>query len=129
MGNPVKAEFRKIFTTKMWWALLIPSVVVAFLANLGFAALQKSGQADLAQVSGETVHVPIALISLGVSFGFTAIFAAIYGAMAISGEFRHRTIGTTYLTGRSRGAVLAAKLGAYTGMGLLYGVTTLIFAT
>jgi len=129
MGNAVKAEFRKIFTTKMWWALLIPSVVVAFVANLGFAAVQKSGQADIAQVSGETVHVPIALISLGVSFGFTAIFAAIYGAMAISGEFRHRTIGTTYLTGESRGAVLAAKLIAYTGMGLLYGVTTLIFAT
>jgi ABC-2 type transport system permease protein len=129
MGNAVKAEFRKIFTTKMWWALLIPAVVVAFAVNLILALVQKTGQADIAQVSGETVHVPIALISLGVSFGFTAIFAAIYGAMAISGEFRHRTIGTTYLTGRSRGVVLGGKLVAYTGMGLLYGVTTLIFAT
>jgi ABC-2 type transport system permease protein len=129
MGNAVKAEYRKIFTTKMWWALLIPSVVTAFVVSLGFALIQRSGQNDIAQISGETVHVPSALASLGISLIITSIFAAIYGAMAISGEFRHRTIGTTYLTGRSRGAVLGAKLIAYTGMGLLYGVTTLIFAT
>jgi ABC-type transport system involved in multi-copper enzyme maturation permease subunit len=129
MGNPVKAEFRKIFTTKMWWALLIPAVAVAFVVSLGFALVQHSGQNDLAEISGQTVHIPSALLSLGVSLIITSIFAAIYGAMAISGEFRHRTIGTTYLTGRSRGAVLAAKLSAYSGMGLLYGVTTLIFAT
>jgi ABC-2 type transport system permease protein len=122
MGNAVKAEFRKIFTTKMWWALLIPSVVVAFVVSLGFALIQRSSPSAITQA-------PSALAGLGVSLIITSIFAAIYGAMAISGEFRHRTIGTTYLTGGSRGAVLAAKLIAYTGMGLLYGVTTLIFAT
>jgi ABC-2 type transport system permease protein len=129
MSNAINAEFRKIFSTKMWWGLLIPAVVVAFLANLGLAVSEKNGSDDVTQAGGQTIHVPVALISLGVSFVFTAIFAAIFGVMAISGEFRHRTIGTTYLTGRSRGAVLAAKLVAYTGMGLLYGVTTLIFAT
>jgi ABC-2 type transport system permease protein len=129
MGNAVKAEYRKIFSTKMWWALLIPSVVVAFVVSLGFAVLQRTSQNNITQISGETVHVPSALVSLGLSLIITSIFAAIYGAMAISGEFRHRTIGTTYLTGRSRGAVMAAKLIAYTGMGLLYGVTTLLFAT
>jgi len=49
--------------------------------------------------------------------------------MAISGEFRHRVIGTTYLTSRSRGTVLGAKLVAYTGMGLVYGVVTLLSGT
>jgi ABC-2 type transport system permease protein len=125
----VNAEYRKIFTTKLWWGLLIPAVVLAFMANLLFSLAQKSGQDDVTQVSGQTVHVPIALLSLGGSFGFTSIFAALFGVMAISGEFRHRTISTTYLTGRTRGAVVGAKLIAYTGMGLLYGVLTLIFAT
>jgi ABC-2 type transport system permease protein len=125
MGTAIKSEFRKILTTKMWWGLLIPSVVVAFLANLGFAAVQKDATQDL----DAGIKVPIALLSLAFSFGFTTIFAAIFGAMAISGEFRHRTIGVTYLTGQSRGAVLTAKLVAYGIMGLVYGIATLIFAT
>jgi ABC-type transport system involved in multi-copper enzyme maturation permease subunit len=125
MGTAIKSEFRKIFTTTMWWGLLIPAVVIALLANLGFAAVQK----DATQGLDAGVTVPIALLSLGFSFSFTTIFAAIFGAMAISGEFRHRTIGVTYLTGQSRGAVLTAKLIAYGIMGLIYGVATLIFAT
>lgn len=123
MGNAVKAEFRKIFSTKMWWALLIPAVAVAFLANLGFSALQRNGQ----DASGVTI--PIALISLGASFSSTSIFAALFGSMSISGEFRHRTISTTYLTASTRGAVLTAKLITYVVMGLIYGVLTLVFAT
>jgi ABC-2 type transport system permease protein len=125
MGNAVRSEFRKILTTKLWWGLLIPAVVVGFLANLGFAAVQK----DVAASGDLSVHIPIALLSLGFSFGFTTIFAAIFGAMAISGEFRHRTIGVTYLTGQSRGVVLTAKLIAYGVIGLVYGIATLIFAT
>jgi ABC-type transport system involved in multi-copper enzyme maturation permease subunit len=123
MGNAVKAEFRKIFSTKMWWGLLIPAAVVAFVANLGLALAEKSG----AQISG--ISVPVALLSLGASFTFTAIFAAILGVMAISGEFRHRIIGTSYLTSRSRGIVLSAKLVAYAVMGLGYGVVTILSAT
>jgi ABC-2 type transport system permease protein len=125
MGNAVKAEFRKIFTTKMWWALLIPAAAVSLLVNFGLAVAVKGGE----QVAGVSVPVPVALISLGISFTFTAIFAAIFGAMAISGEFRHRTISTTYLTSASRGTVLSAKLVAYTVLGLIYGVVTLGCAT
>ena len=33
MGGLIKAEFRKVLTLKVWWALLIPTVVVA----IGFA--------------------------------------------------------------------------------------------
>ena len=123
MGNAVKAEFRKIFSTKMWWALLIPAAVIAFVLDLAGAILEGSRQTN----SGVTV--PATLLGLDVSFTFTAIFAAIFGAMAISGEFRHRVIGTTYLTSRSRSTVLGAKLVAYAGMGLLYGVVTLLSAT
>ena len=35
MSNLIKAELRKILTTKMWWALLIPAVALA----LGWAWL------------------------------------------------------------------------------------------
>jgi len=125
MGNAVRAEFRKIFTTKMWWALLIPAVTVALLFNWGFSAVQKGAEDNF----GVGINIPIALLSLGGSFTFTSIFAALYGAMSISGEFRHKTIGTTYLTSSSRGAVLGAKMIAYVVMGLIYGVLTLVFAT
>ncbi|HEX3782951.1 MAG TPA: ABC transporter permease [Pseudonocardiaceae bacterium] len=124
MGTAIKAEFRKVLTTKLWWALLIPSAAVAFLANLSFAAISASADG----IDGSDLHIPLGYLSLGVSFSFTSIFASIFGALALAGENRHRTITTTYLTG-ARGSVLGAKLIVYGIFGLGYGVITLAFAT
>ncbi len=124
MGNSIKAEFRKVLSTKVWWALLIPSAAVAFLANLGFASISSAADG----IDGSDLHIPLGYLSLGVSFSFTSIFASIFGALGMAGENRHRTITTTYLTG-ARGNVLGAKLLVYGIFGLGYGVITLAFAT
>lgn len=118
----VQAEYRKIFSTKLWWALLIPVAAVALLFTLaggGFAGV-------LADQSG-SVDLPFVLVTLGLTMGFTATFAAIFGALALTSENRHRTITTTLLTGSSRQAVLAAKLAAHGSIGLLYAAVTTLF--
>jgi hypothetical protein len=123
-ANLIKAEFRKVLSTRIWWALLIPSAAVALIANLAFAALSSAAQG----VDESTVHVPLAYLSLSESFGFTSIFASIFGALAMASEYRHRSITTTYLTG-SRDGVFGAKVLVYTIFGLGYGVVTLAAAT
>ncbi|MEV0698159.1 ABC transporter permease [Saccharopolyspora sp. NPDC050389] len=121
----VKAEFRKIFTTSLWWALLVPVVLLGF----GAGWLGGSIVALIDSVEKLDRAVPLGLLSVSMSTNFSTIFAALFGAMAFAGEYRNRSITTTFLTGNPRGAVLAAKLLAYSGIGLIYGLTNVLFAS
>ncbi len=125
MGGLVKAEFRKVLTTHLWWALLIPVAVISFSAGWAGTAVGSLGslQAELGK------PLPLGLLTVSLSTNFCTIFAAIFGVIAMSGEYRHKSITTTYLTGSPRGAVLGAKLIAYTNMGLVFGLVNVLFAS
>lgn len=125
MGGLVKAEFRKIFTINLWWALLIPVAVLSFGA--GWLGTAMGTINELEQNLGKPL--PLGLLTVSMSTNFSTIFAALFGALAISAEHRNKSITTSYLTGSPRGAVLGAKLIAYTGMGLIYGLSNVGFAT
>jgi ABC-2 type transport system permease protein len=114
----VRAEFRKAFSTKLWWALLVPVVVLAALINL-FGGLFT---ASLGEEGGPS----ILLGSLAYSLSLTSVFAALHGIVTAAGEFRHRTITTTYLTARGRGRVLAAKCLSTAVFGALYAAVTVV---
>lgn len=125
MGGLVKSEFRKIFTINLWWALLIPVTVLSFGAGwlgTGFGTIS-----ELEREIGRPL--PLGLLTVSMSTNFSTIFAALFGSLAVSSEHRHKSITTTYLTGNPRGAVLGAKLIAYTNMGLLYGLVNVLFAS
>jgi len=119
------AEVCKVFTTKLWWALLIPVVVIAGV--IGFTGAAIAGLPAVLEETGTTV--PAVALTVPISMKQTTIFAVILGLIGGAGEFRHKTITTTYLTGSSRGAVLAAKTITYAGLGLLYGVATFGFCS
>lgn len=120
MRQALVAEWRKVTTTRMWWilALAMFGYMVFLGAVLGFAFTHpESGSGDL-QVRGraaaETVY------TLAASFGYA--FPLVVGALAMTGEFRHRTITATLLAEPRRGLVLAAKLAVSLGVGAVYGV-------
>ncbi|MCI2416723.1 ABC transporter permease [Saccharopolyspora sp. K220] len=125
MGGLIKAEFRKIFTTNLWWALLIPVALLGFGAGwLGTAIV-----AIIDMVEEFDRSLPLGLLSVSMSTNVSTIFAVLFGAMAFAGEHRNKSITTTYLTGNPRGAVLTAKLIVYAGVGLLYGLANVLFAS
>lgn len=126
--NVVRAEFRKIISTKVWWALLIPAVIVSYLINLGGGAIAQLPDADVLRQLGGAFPSLLGL-SLAVSVGFTSLFTLCLGIIGASGEFRHQTITTTYLTTKGRGTVLAGKLIAFGVIGLGYGVVIVVAAT
>ena len=120
MSRLLVSEFYKIFTTKLWWVLLIPVVVIAGV--IGFAGAAIAGLPSVVEEAGFTV--PAVALTMPISMQQATIFAAVLGLIGGAGEFRHKTITTTYLTGSSRGAVLAAKAIVYSATGFLYGVVT-----
>jgi ABC-2 type transport system permease protein len=120
MSRLVVAEFLKVLTTKVWWALLIPVAAIALV--IGFAGATIAGLPALVEEAGFTA--PAVALTMPIAMEQATIFAVILGLIGGAGEFRHKTITTTYLTGSSRGAVLAAKTITYGVLGLLYGVVT-----
>jgi ABC-2 type transport system permease protein len=118
----VRAEFRKAFSTKLWWALLVPVVVLSGLINL-FGGLFT---ASLAQAHTGTGVPPLLLGSLAYALSLTSIFAALYGVVTATAEFRHRTVTTTYLTAQGRGRVLAAKSVSAAAIGALYAAAAVV---
>lgn len=143
MGNLIKAEFRKILTTKVWWALLIPTVLLAFFWAFGVAGLAESiGEAlkeelrdapEAEQVLGADLDgiiesLPLAVIALARSMNVTVIFPMIFGALAFASEIQRKTITTTLLTAPSRAQVLIAKSVTYATWGAGFGLVIALFA-
>ncbi len=60
-------------------------------------------------------------IAVGLT-GLLLFVPALFGTIAVTGEYRHKTIGTTFLAVPRRGAVLGAKLFVYSVFGLVYGL-------
>lgn len=120
MSLLLRAEFRKISSTKLWWGLLVPVVLLALLVNVF------GGLFTLALGLGprDEEQLPLLLASLAYTFTLTALFATVHGVVATAGEFRHRTVTTTYLAAPDRGAVLLGKMTSSAAVGALYGLAT-----
>jgi hypothetical protein len=86
----LRAELRRVTSTRLWWALLIPVAVLAAVVNL-FGGLLGDAVGD----SGG--DLPVLLASVAFTLTLVAVFAGVYGAVIAAGEFRHRTVTTTYL--------------------------------
>jgi ABC-2 type transport system permease protein len=117
IGAPVRAELRKVASTKLWWGLLIPVALLSSMINL-FGGIFTAAFPEAA--------LPLLLGSLAYALGLTSVFAAVHGVVAAAGEHRHRTITTTYLTTRGRAPVLLAKMLVSAGIGACYAAATVV---
>jgi ABC-type transport system involved in multi-copper enzyme maturation permease subunit len=101
----VRAEWTKLFTTRVWIGLLLGScVLVAGFAVLltSFAGNPESG---LPPVGSETYEE----LAMAVTANVTVLFL-ILGIIGMTQEYRHRTATPTFLTTPRRGRVVIAKL-------------------
>ena len=104
----VRAEWAKLFTTRVWLGLLIGAVVLVggFAALLtGFAGNPDSG---LPPVGTETYEQ----LAMATTANANVLFL-ILGIIGMTQEYRHRTATPTFLTTPKRGRVVIAKLLAY----------------
>lgn len=108
-------EVRRTTSTRTWWLLLIPVVLLALAMSL-FGSLITL----LVPAATETSAI-LMLTGLASALGMTAIVGAAFGALLAASEYRHRTITLAFLTG-SRSQVLAAKAVVAAVVAALYGL-------
>jgi ABC-2 type transport system permease protein len=107
----VRAEWTKLFTTRVWLGLVLGACALAG----GFAALF-TGLAG--QDSDDGPGIPDVGTPLYEEIVFSvaanaSVFLLILGIIGMTQEYRHRTATPTFLTTPRRGRVIAAKMLAY----------------
>jgi ABC-2 type transport system permease protein len=137
MGNLIKAEFRKTLTLKTWWVLLIPLVLLGFgfsyvwgLLTNNFVNYIGSSDADLVfqRVGVDVSKLPVGLLSIAHGVNIALLIPALFGVFALAGEYRNKTIATTFLTAPNRLSALSAKMITYIVWGAIYGIVSFAVA-
>ncbi len=118
MINLVAAELHRLRSTRLWVLALVLAVIfggglVSMLALIGPQHVQPPMPGLDTRAGAATV---LGLISL------TIFIPAVFGTVAVTGEYRHRTITPTFLAEPRRWRVLVAKLIAFGIGGAGYGL-------
>jgi ABC-type transport system involved in multi-copper enzyme maturation permease subunit len=121
----IRAELKKLFTTRLWWIMLIVMLLLIALQLaffIGFAGREQNGGPGLPALDDP------AWLPLGVSAASVGnIFTMILGVVIMTSEYRYQTITGTFITTPRRSRVIAAKLASGGVIGLLFAVIALLF--
>ena len=111
----IGSEFQKVFTTRMWWliAILLAAYVALMAGGLGAFFGWASANPDAAASAGGNTTLPPGLDLAPLIYSFASsigyVFPVLLGALAVTGEFRHKTLTPTFLAEPHRTEVLSAK--------------------
>lgn len=127
MTLALKSEFRKFFTTRLWWGMAIAMVLAgAALAGLFGALVQPGGGLGGGMDNGarptklDPTQIANNVYSSGISFGYLLTLAI--GVLVIGAEYRHKTITGTFLATPRRLKAMSAKVVSLLGIGGFYGI-------
>ncbi|MGY1824984.1 ABC transporter permease [Blastococcus sp. SYSU DS0541] len=121
MTHLIRAEWTKLFTTRVWLGLLLGACVMV----IGFAVLLTSfagnPESGIPAV-GTPIYEELAMAN---AVNVNVLFL-IVGIIGMTQEYRHRTATPTFLTTPRRGRVVIAKLLAYALAATLFALVVLV---
>ena len=114
----IRSEFRKFFTTRLWWGMAIAVFVAgaAFAALFGVIVAQPDGRRRprwRADHRHATPRSPTPSTPAALSIGYLLLLTI--GVLAIGAEYRHKTITATFLATPRRARAMVAKVVALLG--------------
>ena len=120
MSGTLRAELRKITTTRLWWVALIGVLVLSGGYAAGVALLQPG--------AGGVAFADPGIVRSVYNGGNPAarVLATVLGIATMGLEYRHQTLAATYLATPRRVRVLVGKALSLLLFGLLYGVTSVL---
>jgi ABC-2 type transport system permease protein len=124
----IRSEFRKFFTTRLWWGMAIAIFVAgaAFAALFGFLLTSEdaltAGPGGVP--TGDATQIASSVYTGGLSVGYLLLLTI--GVLQIGAEYRHKTISGTFLATPRRLQAMLAKVVALFGIGAIYGLISLI---
>ncbi len=119
MSGTLRAELRKITTTRLWWILLICVLVLSGGYAAGVALLQPG--------AGTAFDDPGIVRSIYNGGNPVArVLALVLGIATMGSEYRHQTLAATYLATPRRTRVLLGKAASLLVFGLMYGVVSVL---
>ncbi len=120
----IKAELLRLVSTRLWlWSL-----VAAVLCGGGLVTLFALLGPENVQPPMPALDTPEGVRSVLGVLTVTALVPAVIGTVAMTSEYRHRTITVTFLFAPRRWRILTAKLVAFAIGGVCYGLTVAISA-
>lgn len=123
MSAAIRAELRKVLTTRLWWALLLIMVgTIGLFAGSLALAVALGGQSGANEIQIPADQLALTVYTSGVTLGY--VFPLTFGAIVVTQEFRHRTIETTAIAEPRRARIIAAKLVAALPFAAAYGVAS-----
>jgi hypothetical protein len=131
MGGAIKAEFRKFFSTRMWWGMAIGVFLAGALLSVAFAFLLPGsrgrgggGPSGPALPGLDDPAMVTTIYTAGLSIAY--LLTLTVGVMSIGSEYRHMTITSTFLSTPKRVRVMVAKIVSLLGIGVFYGLVFLV---
>ena len=114
--NLVRAELRKYLSTRLSWAMPLAmfamGAIFAALQGLVLAVIGEFPGADGTVIRPSEMFEDLTLARMvytgAIQMGY--LLAMVLGILAMSGEYRHRTITSTLLAAPRRGRLISAKL-------------------
>ena len=129
MTAAVRAELRKLFTTRLWWGMAIAVLLSGAAFALLFALVFTSDAVRGPQGAGAPqtdAAIAKSVFTGGLQVGYLLTLSI--GVLTIGSEYRHQTITATFLAMPRRGRVMAAKVISLLAVGVLYGALSLVGA-
>lgn len=124
------SEWRKVTTTKMLWVLALIGIAYSCINTVTLTLLATDMFPGMpASEGGSMLLDPAYITTLLAQVGSAATFVLILGIIAVTGEYRHMTITSTFLSTPRRGRVLTAKMALYGVLGAIVALVTMAAVT
>lgn len=117
MTRLLRAELRKLFTTRLWWGMLLGALAFTALEVVVLIATNGRARSELPPLT-----TAVAQRTLLAAPRSAYLFSLIVGIIMITTEFRHFTTRPTFLSQPHRGRVIIAKMIVAGLMGFIYAV-------